>query len=60
MSLPSFLIATSEGLILLDGGFAGTAPQILANVRALGYDPANIRILLNSHAHYDHAGSLAS
>ena len=55
----SFLIATSEGLILLDGGFAETASQILANVRALGYDPGNIRILLNSHAHYDHAGGLA-
>jgi metallo-beta-lactamase class B len=55
----SFLIATSEGLILIDGGFAETAPQILANVRALGYDPGGIRILLNSHAHYDHAGGLA-
>jgi metallo-beta-lactamase class B len=57
--ITSFLIVTSEGLILLDGGLVETAPQILANVRALGYDPGNIRILLNSHAHYDHAGGLA-
>jgi metallo-beta-lactamase class B len=55
----SYLIVTSGGLILLDGGLPETAPQILANVRTLGYDPARIRILLNSHAHFDHAGGLA-
>jgi metallo-beta-lactamase class B len=55
----SFMIATSKGLILIDGGLVETAPQILANVQALGYDPRDIRILLNSHAHYDHAGGLA-
>jgi hypothetical protein len=57
--ITSFLIVTSEGLILLDGGFVETAPQILANIRALGYDPGDIRMLLNSQAHYDHAGGLA-
>jgi metallo-beta-lactamase class B len=56
----SYLIVTKAGLILLDGGFAETAPEILANIRTLGFDPKNIRILLNSHAHLDHAGGLAA
>jgi metallo-beta-lactamase class B len=55
----SFLIATPAGHILLDGGFAETAPQIEANLRALGFRLEDVRILLNSHAHLDHAGGLA-
>jgi metallo-beta-lactamase class B len=54
----SYLIATPDGLIVLDGGFVETAPQIEANIRKLGFDPHDVRILLNSHAHYDHAGGL--
>ncbi|HEY4986807.1 MAG TPA: subclass B3 metallo-beta-lactamase [Bradyrhizobium sp.] len=56
----SYLIVTKAGLIVLDGGFAETAPEILANIRTLGFDPKHIRILLNSHAHLDHAGGLAA
>lgn len=55
----SFLIDTGAGLILLDGGFEATAPQILANIRTLGFDPKDIRYLLSSQAHYDHVGGLA-
>jgi len=56
----SFLIVTDAGLILTDGGFAETAPQILANIKTLGFDPKNVKILLNSHAHFDHDGGLAA
>src|SRR5881409_2880942 len=49
----AYLIATPKGHILLDGGFAETAPMILASVEKLGFHPSDIRILLNSHAHYD-------
>src|SRR5947208_5369944 len=56
----SYLIATPKGHILIDGGFAETAPMILRNVEKLGFQTADIRILLNSHAHYDHAGGLAA
>jgi metallo-beta-lactamase class B len=58
--ITAYLIATPKGHILIDGGFAETAPMILANVKKLGFDPYEIRILLNSHAHYDHAGGLAA
>ena len=58
--ITSFLIATPQGHILLDGGFEETAPQILANVRKLGFDPKDVKVLLNSQAHYDHAGGFAA
>ncbi len=58
--IASYLIVTPQGLILLDGGFAETAPQIEANIRTLGFRPEDIKILLNSHAHFDHAGGLAA
>src|ERR1044071_3876545 len=56
----SFLVTTPEGHILLDGGFEETAPMIVANVRRLGFRIEDVRLLLNSHAHYDHAGGLAA
>jgi len=56
----SYLIETSDGLILIDGGYADTAPQIIANVEALGFSMRDVRILLNTHAHFDHAAGLAA
>jgi metallo-beta-lactamase class B len=55
----SFLIVTPAGDILLDGGLAQTAPQIEANIQSLGFKPGDVKTLLNSHAHFDHAGGLA-
>jgi metallo-beta-lactamase class B len=55
----SFLITTPEGHILLDSGFEATVPLIRAGVRKLGFRFEDIRILLNSHAHVDHAGGHA-
>lgn len=57
--ITSFLITTPQGHILLDGGFAETAPLIKDNVKKLGFKLEEIKILLNSQAHYDHAGGLA-
>src|SRR6185503_9879406 len=55
----SFLITTPKGHILLDSGFKETAPMILANIEKLGFQPRDVRVLLSSHAHFDHAGGLA-
>ncbi len=55
----AYLLATPQGLILLDGGFAETAAQIEANVERLGFHLKDVKTLLNSHAHLDHAGGLA-
>jgi metallo-beta-lactamase class B len=55
----SFLITTPAGHVLLDGGFAETAPLIAENVRRLGFKLEDIKLLIGSHAHADHAGGLA-
>jgi metallo-beta-lactamase class B len=55
----SYLITTSAGHFLLDGGVAETGPQIEANIAALGFNVRDVRYLLNSHAHFDHSGGLA-
>lgn len=55
----SFLITTEKGHILIDGGFSETAPQIRRNITKLGFRLEDVKILLNSHAHLDHAGGLA-
>lgn len=55
----AFLIATERGLILIDGGFVETAPQIRDNIARLGFALRDVKIILSSHAHLDHAGGLA-
>lgn len=55
----SYLIVTPKGHILLDSGFVETVPQIQQNIAQLGFKLRDVKILINSHAHYDHAGGLA-
>jgi metallo-beta-lactamase class B len=55
----SFLITTPDGHIVIDGGFIDTAPMIAANIQKLGFKLKDVKILLNSHAHFDHAGGIA-
>jgi metallo-beta-lactamase class B len=55
----SYLIVTKAGLIVIDGGDAPVGHQVLQNIRTLGFDPKNIKILLNTHEHFDHAAGLA-
>jgi metallo-beta-lactamase class B len=55
----SFLIVTPRGHILIDSGFGTTVPLIREAVRKLGFRFEDIKILLNSHAHVDHAGGHA-
>jgi len=58
--LSAVLIASEEGLILLDGGLPQSAPLIDASIRKLGFRTEDVRLILNSHAHYDHAGGIAA
>lgn len=55
----SFYIKTPAGAILLDGGLPETAPLIEKSIAELGFSLKDVKILLNSHAHYDHCGGLA-
>lgn len=54
----SFLLAGPEGHILIDGGYPETAPLIVGSIAKLGFDIKDVKVLLNSHAHFDHAGGL--
>lgn len=58
--LSSFLIETDDGLILIDGGLPQSAALIDANIRSLGFDPLEIKAILVSHGHFDHAGGVAA
>lgn len=55
----SFLITGPDGHVLIDGGYPGTAPMIMHNIARLGFKITDVKVLLNSHAHFDHAGGLA-
>lgn len=53
----SHLIDTGDGLILFDTGYQHTAHMQLHAIRALGFDPADIKIIIHSHGHFDHFGA---
>ena len=55
----SFLLETEDGLLIIDTGYPNSADKLFAAVRETGHDPANIRHLLLTHCHIDHAGSTA-
>lgn len=57
--ISSFLIVTPQGHVLLDTGHAQMLPQVEANIEKLGFHPKDVKILLNSHAHFDHCGGFA-
>ncbi|MEC5160507.1 MULTISPECIES: subclass B3 metallo-beta-lactamase [unclassified Janthinobacterium] len=57
--LASVLITSPSGHVLVDGGLPQSAPLIAANIRALGFKLDDIKLILNSHAHFDHAGGIA-
>lgn len=54
-----FALKTRDGVILIDSGYESTARQVERNLRSVGIEPADIRIMLNTHAHVDHAAGLA-
>jgi metallo-beta-lactamase class B len=57
--LACYLITTPGGHILIDTGMEESAPIVRANIEALGYKLKNIRIILSSHAHFDHVAGHA-
>jgi metallo-beta-lactamase class B len=55
----SFLLTSPEGHILLDTGVEAAVPQVRANIEKLGFKITDVKILLSSHAHFDHVGGHA-
>lgn len=60
VGVSAVLLTSDTGLILLDGGLPQSAPLIEANIRKLGFRLEHVRLIVNSHAHYDHAGGIAA
>jgi metallo-beta-lactamase class B len=58
--LASFLIVTPDGLALVDSGVEKGADQILAGIRKLGFDPKDLKLIVNTQAHFDHAAGFAA
>ena len=54
------LVTSPAGHVLIDGGPAAAAPLVLANIRAAGFDPRDLRWIASSHEHFDHVGALAA
>ena len=52
------LIAGDKGAIVVDGATAEAVPSIIANIERLGYRPSDVKLLLSTHEHLDHAGGL--
>jgi len=58
--LGAILVTSKQGHVLLDGGLSQSAARIDASIRKLGFRLEDVRLILNSHAHYDHAGGIAA
>lgn len=58
--ITSLLVTSDAGHILIDSAEAEAVPQILSNIKRLGFDPTEIKWLLSSHVHFDHVGGHAT
>jgi metallo-beta-lactamase class B len=54
------LIRTSAGLILIDGAVPQAVPDIEAKIRQLGFSIKQVKLILSTEPHYDHAGGIAA
>lgn len=57
--LSSVLITSPTGHVLIDGDLPESVPQIAAHIRSLGFRVEDVKLILNSHVHFDHAGGIA-
>ncbi|TZG24159.1 subclass B3 metallo-beta-lactamase [Sphingomonas montanisoli] len=54
------LIKTDDGLVLIDGAVPQAVRGIEANIRTLGFDIKDVKYILSTEPHYDHAGGIAA
>jgi len=57
--LSSVLITSPDGHVLIDGALPQSAPMIARHVEQLGFKMSDVKLILNSHVHFDHVGGLA-
>lgn len=51
------LVDTGDGLILFDTGYGNSSHLIIQSIYDLGFDPHDLKLIINSHGHFDHFGS---
>ena len=54
----AWLITSPNGHVLIDTLYGPHTGQMLGNVRALGFDPKDIKLVVVTHGHFDHAGGI--
>lgn len=57
--IASYLLTSPQGHILIDGAMPTSAKLIEGSIEKLGFKPTDVKVLLNTHAHFDHTGGLA-
>jgi metallo-beta-lactamase class B len=57
--LSSVLVTSPDGHVLIDGALPQSAPLIARHVKQLGFRIEDVKLILNSHTHYDHSGGIA-
>ncbi len=57
--ISALLVTSPRGHVLVDAGTEKAAPLVEANLRALGFDPRDVKFIVGSHEHNDHAGGIA-
>ena len=54
-----YVIKTSDGLILMDTAVPQATGMLKDNIAKLGFNESDIKVILNTHAHFDHTGGFA-
>src|SRR5215471_11246801 len=54
--LSSILITSKTGHVLIDSDLPESVPQIADHIKKLGFRVEDVKLILNTHAHEDHAG----
>jgi metallo-beta-lactamase class B len=57
--IASILVTSPAGDVLIDGGLPESATEIERHIEQLGFRLHDVKVILNSHAHFDHAGGIA-
>ena len=56
--ITALLVTSAQGHVLVDGATAAAGPGIAANITALGFKLGDVKYIVNSHEHFDHAGGI--
>ena len=57
--LSSFLLTTPKGHVLIDSGLVEMPPLVAASIEKLGFKVRDVKVIVPSHAHFDHVGGMA-